>query len=107
MDLFCRELPLERMASGPAEEMGLGAEWEDHRILGYVVQHLKELPGKGEPLLLCALASPVVSNRNMGLNAAAAWREKGISLSPAVSDALEALKKTEVNADVRRRLEEF
>jgi hypothetical protein len=66
-------LPLDQIATGPAEELGLGPEFQDHSALDYVLQDLQRFPGHGWTLLRAALQSPVVSNRNLAASALAAW----------------------------------
>lgn len=68
-----QKLRLDDIASGPALELGLGPEFAEHSRLDYVVQELRRFPGKGLSLLLAALRSPVVRNRNMALVALDAW----------------------------------
>jgi hypothetical protein len=66
-------LPLEQIATGPADELGLGPKFEHHSALDFVLQDLSRFPGKGWPLVRAALRSPVVRNRNMAVRALAAW----------------------------------
>jgi hypothetical protein len=66
-------LPLVSMASGPALEHGLGPDWKDHSALNYIVQDLKNFPGKGWKLIATSLRSPIIRNRNMGIKALASW----------------------------------
>jgi hypothetical protein len=66
-------LPLDRIATGPAEELGVGPEYRDHSALDFVLQDLQRFPGHGWPLLRAALQSPVVSNRNQAASVLAVW----------------------------------
>ncbi len=66
-------LSLDRIAAGPAEELGLGPEHRDHNALDFVLHDLRRFPGYGWPLLRAGLQSPVVSNRNLAAFALAAW----------------------------------
>jgi hypothetical protein len=66
-------LPLEQIATGPADELGLGPEFEHHSALDFVLQDLDRFPGKGWLLVRAGLRSPVVRNRNMAVRALAAW----------------------------------
>ena len=70
---LAESLPLEAIASGPADELGLGPEFRAHRCLDVIVQDLDRFPGKGWPILRAAIRSPVVRNRNMAVRALAAW----------------------------------
>lgn len=66
-------LPLDEIASGPAEELGFGPSFRGHRELDVVLQELRRFPGHGWPLVRAALQSPVVSNRDLAASALAAW----------------------------------
>lgn len=66
-------LPLDRIATGPADELGFGSDFWEHRELNFVLQALRRFPGHGWPLLRAALQSPVVSNRDLAAGALAAW----------------------------------
>jgi hypothetical protein len=66
-------LPLDEIASGPAEETGLGGAFGPHSALDFVLQDLRRFPGLGGSLILVGLQSPVVRNRNMAAQALSAW----------------------------------
>jgi hypothetical protein len=66
-------LPLDTIATGPADELGVGPEWQDHSALDFIVQDLRRFPGKGWPLVRAALHSPVTRNRNIAVATLAAW----------------------------------
>jgi hypothetical protein len=66
-------LPLQMIASGPADSMGLGPEFRHHSALDFVLQELHRFPGKGWALIQAGLQSPTVRNRNMAVQALAAW----------------------------------
>jgi len=68
-----QQLPLDQIASGPADELGTGPEWRAHSALDWTLQALREHPGLGGDLLLVGLASPVTRNRNMALRALKEW----------------------------------
>lgn len=105
--LFEQRLPLAKMATGPADQLGMGSEYTRYHILSYILQHLKDFPGKGESLLICALNAPVINCRNMALNVLEAWRDKETAFSPEINRALEHLKRKEINEDIKKRLESF
>jgi hypothetical protein len=69
-------LDLNAIATGPAEEMGMGPQWAEHGKLGFVLQDLRRFPGKGWPLIQAGLRSPVIRDRNMALRAIAAWDQE-------------------------------
>lgn len=74
-----KTLPLEAIASGPALLNGLGLAFIDHSAIDYIVQDLKLFPGKGWRLVLTALKSPVIRNRNMAVNVLEAWGKENCS----------------------------
>jgi hypothetical protein len=95
-------LPLAEVATGPAEEMGLGKEYEVHGCLDFVVQDLGRYPGEGRPLVAAALGSPVVRNRNMALKALSEW---GQDKWPAeAASALRAAEAAEPDEDVKKEM---
>jgi hypothetical protein len=66
-------LDLARIATGAAEELGLGRGFELHSCLDFVLQELRRFPGRGAKLIEAGLNSPVVRNRNMAVTALAGW----------------------------------
>ena len=107
--LFEERLPLDEMACGSADEMGLGEEFENYRILIYMVQYLKERPGMGVRLIRTALNAPVVNNRNMALTVLEEWvKLRGCPLAecyPELAGLLRELRENEVREDVRNRMD--
>ena len=67
------QIPLNEVATGPAQEMGLGPEYKYHSALDFIVQDLRRFPGKGWNLVKTSFQSPVIRNRNMSLQALEAW----------------------------------
>jgi hypothetical protein len=66
---------LEKIATGPAEEIGLGPEFAMHQNLDFVLQDLEAFPGKGPELVEAALQSPVIRTRNLALRVLSGWGE--------------------------------
>jgi hypothetical protein len=103
VDFATGVLPLEKIATGPDNHLGLGPGYEAHCALDWLLQDLKRFPGRGWELIKAGLRSPVVRNRNMALQAFLAWpRDRW----PA--EALGLLQKaarSEPNEDLRGRLE--
>lgn len=66
-------LPLDAIAAGPADELGLGSAWADHRALDWTLDGLRSHPGLGGDLVLVALQSPVTRNRNLALHVLRGW----------------------------------
>ncbi len=103
IDFASSVLPLEKIAAGPADHLGLGPGYEAHAALDWLLQDLKRFPGRGWQLIKTGLRSPVVRNRNMALQAFLAWpRDRW----PAEAlGLLQQAAQTEPNEDLRGRLE--
>lgn len=95
-------LPLDKIATGPADALGLGPEFQAEQALDWVLQDLLRFPGRGWPLIKAGLQSRVVRNRNMALKALLAWpREQW----PAEAySLLQQASRREPNEDLRQRL---
>ena len=111
MKFFTDKLPLDTMATGPADEMGLGPEFENYRKLLFAIQNLHDKPGMGKELLKVALNAPVVNNRNMAVTALTSWTEmQELPLKEIAPDMYEVLKgaiEHEVREDVKGRMQEL
>jgi hypothetical protein len=98
-----RELPLAAIASGPADELGLGPEFANHTRLDFILQEMGRFPGLGAKLIAAGLRSPVVRNRNMALSALSKW---GRDNWPHGIDALlQAARAAEPCEQVKSRIE--
>lgn len=95
-------LPLERIAIGPGDAMGLGPGFEPHGCLDFILQDLGRFPGNGARLLKAGLRSPVVRNRNMALKALDQWGKA--HWPPDMIPVLQEVLQREPNEDVRRRI---
>ncbi|MFB4314428.1 hypothetical protein [Actinomadura sp. 21ATH] len=96
-------LPLDRIATGPADEAGTGDAFKPHRCLDHLLPALGGLPGTGAPLVSAALASPVVRNRNMAVRTLHAWGEA--AWPAGTRDEAAAALAREPDEGVRKRLE--
>ncbi len=94
-------LPLEAMASGPADELGLGPGFEPYHCLDVILQRLKDFPGAGQPLVMTALNAPVIRNRNLALQVLQAW---SCPLDAPWRATLEQLLFREPNPDTREHI---
>ncbi|MGB8661500.1 MAG: hypothetical protein WCD34_13835 [Candidatus Acidiferrum sp.] len=103
VDFATRVLPLEKIATGPDNHLGLGPGYEAHGALDWLLQDLKRFPGRGWELIKAGLRSPVVRNRNMALQALLAWpRDRW----PAETlGLLQQAVRAEPNEDLRGRFE--
>lgn len=83
LELARELLPIDEIATGPAEESGLGPEWDIHDTLLDVVQSLVDKPGRGLDLIEAALRSPVIRVRRGALLVLASWlRDSGDAAAP-------------------------
>lgn len=66
-------IPLEQIATGVGDSLGMGPEFKHHGDLDFVLQDLRRFPGLGWKLINAGLNSPVVRNRNMSIMAIGKW----------------------------------
>lgn len=97
-------IPLQEIATGPAEELGLGEDFTHHSAVDFIVQDLGRFPGKGWKLIEAALKSPVIRNRNMAMKALSDWgRERWpADARRVVEEAYRIVPDEEVKADLGR-----
>jgi hypothetical protein len=99
-DLARTLLPIADIATGPADELGLGGRWRAHSALDWTLQALRDHPGIGADLLLAGLRSPVTRNRNMALRALDQWPR---SAWPAdAQETVAHLARTDPNPETRQ-----
>lgn len=100
-----RLLPLADLASGPADDLGIGRDYAPDRALTVVVSKLAAHPGHGWPLVRTALANRVVRNRHEAVRVLKSWpRDK---LPPDAANVVRAAEAVEPNARIRAGLMEF
>ncbi|MCC6333981.1 MAG: hypothetical protein IT380_08335 [Myxococcales bacterium] len=73
LELALKLLPLEQIATGPANQLGLGPGFTAHGHLDSVLQALTRFPRQGWPFLRAGMKSPVTRNRNLAIRALGAW----------------------------------
>ena len=73
IELALKQIDLSSIATGAADEMGLGPAYRQHSALDFILQDLGAFPGKGWSLVEAGLSSPVVRNRNMALKTLGSW----------------------------------
>ncbi len=109
--LYEKGLPLDSIASGMGNLLGLGPEFKAHGCLDFLLQELKEYPGMGRSLVMVALNSPVIRNRNGACNVLEAWKEKGdTSLSQVDSELVYIIKRilaVEIDDELKERYEKI
>lgn len=109
LNLFEEKLPLDQIATGSADELGLGEKYKYHRINDFLVRNLGNLPGKGKKFIIAALQSPAVNNRNGALAVLNSWMESKTlaEICPEAFDLIMNIKEMEVNPDVKKKMEEI
>jgi hypothetical protein len=105
VDLATRSLPLDAIATGPGDLLGLGKEFRPHQALDFIVQGLAPFPGRGWPLVMAALRSPVIRNRNIAIRT---LRARGPEHRPTEARAaIERAAAEEPESAVRERLRDL
>jgi len=102
VDYAEQTLPFAIIASGPALEMGLGLEYQNHSCLDTILQYLRNKDGVGTKLIEAGLWSKVIRNRNMALSALETWATQ--NYSPLIITRLQTLKKCEPDKDIKQRV---
>ena len=102
VDYTEQKLPLEIIASGPALDVGLGLEYQNHSCLDTMLQFLRNKDGVGIKLIEAGLWSKVIRNRNLALSALETWDVQ--HYSPFIISRLQSLKKCEPDKGVKKRV---
>jgi hypothetical protein len=102
IDFAERNIDLERIAIGAADEPGFGREFKQHSCLGFVLQALSRFPGWGAKLIAAGLRSPVVMNRNRAAAVLSAW--SGEEWSSELKGSLEQAARCEPDDGTRERM---
>jgi len=100
INLAINSLPLKEIATGPADELGLGKEYNHHSCLDYLLQDLGDYPQKGFELIRTGLNSPVTRNRNMAIKALSEWGTE--NWPQGTEELLEQAEKAEPNKDTKK-----
>ncbi|MBO8155078.1 MAG: limonene hydroxylase [Bacillaceae bacterium] len=108
VDFAEQHLPLMEIATGPAEEMGLGKDFEAHSCLDIILQDLDKYNGVGKELVAAGLQSPVIRNRNMAIKVLKAWTaaEWGEKLIEAIKMLAEIEPVTDVKEELLKIIQE-
>lgn len=102
LEYAIKTIPLTAISTGADELMGLGKEYNLHSIIDFIVQSLDKYEGKGEAIILAALKSPVIRNRNMAIRTLDNWSIEYITKE--LKDAIKDAEKIEPKEDVKERL---
>lgn len=105
IDFAIRHLPLDELASGPEDSLGLGATYIKHNCLDTVITYLEDYPGQGEKIILTGLKSPVTRNRNMTIRVLNKWKRE--NWSPQIEKELTHLKDLEPNKETREDIQKL
>jgi hypothetical protein len=103
LDFAEQALPLDEIATGPADSPGFGEKYAAHRTLDWILQDLKRFPCRGWTFIEAGLQSPVVRNRNLALSALLEWPRP--AWPEQAEKLLSAMKVTEPNQELRNLLE--
>jgi hypothetical protein len=96
-------LPLDRLASGPALELGLGDDWEARGALDCMLQEIEREGPFSDILVAAAMRSPVIRHR---LQACAILLDRDPeSWGELIEDALNLTLGDEPDEDVREQLQ--
>jgi hypothetical protein len=96
-------LPLEKVTTGPGEELGLGPGFELHGTVDLILQDLRRFPLRGWKFIHAGLRSPVVRNRNMAIQALATWPSE--EWTAEITSKVQEVRNLEPDNDVKRRLD--
>ncbi|WP_029199873.1 hypothetical protein [Oribacterium sp. NK2B42] len=105
--IFRKKLPLDMMASGPKDNLGIGEEYRPFHQLSFLVQNLSDSAGEGEDFIVASLNSPVNGTRQMALSVLEEWLKDNYVPSNAVKYAVWHLKEAEPSGDIRALLEKI
>ncbi len=100
-------LPLDKIATGPEDALGLGEEYVNHHCLDVILQGLGQYPETGQFLVEIALLSPVVRNRNMAIRVLSLWGQHRwtLEIEQLLQEAFQREPNTEVQERIRRVLD--
>lgn len=95
-------IPFHEKCTGPDLSLGIGDDFQIYNSINFILQGLRKFPGKGEPIILYAMDSPVIGNRNGFLNVLEEWGFN--NLSDNILEKLYKLVRIEPNEKVRERV---
>ena len=98
-----QHIPVDKIATGPGTEMGLGPGYEHHGCLDFVLQELGRFPAYGAKLVEAGLKSSVIRNRNGALRVLSEWGKE--QWPQEIEAALQQALSDEPDDDVRGRIQ--
>lgn len=96
------KIPLNEIATGPEDNLGIGLEYESHSCLDFILQDLNRYPNKGFELIKAGLSSPITRNRNMAINALSGWETD--TWPDGTTEMLEQAERIEPDEDLKKRI---
>ncbi|MCE1254619.1 MAG: hypothetical protein LWX83_13850 [Anaerolineae bacterium] len=73
VQLALNVLPLDEIATGPADDLSFGSQYVSHACLDKILQGLGDFPGLGWELVRAGLKSPFIHNRNISVRVIERW----------------------------------
>jgi hypothetical protein len=98
-------IPLEEVAKGPSDGLGLGPEYTHHNALDYILQDLGRFPGMGWNLVQAGLRSPTIRNRNMAVRALDGWTQE--NWPDGAREAIQNARNNEPDSNLSESLEKL
>ncbi|MCL2098266.1 MAG: hypothetical protein FWH23_05850 [Bacteroidales bacterium] len=98
-------LPLDEMATGAKDSMGLGSTYSQFMCLDTIITYLENYPQKGERIILTGLKSPITRNRNMAIKVLDKWKRENWSVE--IEKEIQNLKNIEPNTDTKENIEKL
>ena len=109
LELFRKNIPLERIPGQLEKGLGIGEEYRLNHMLDFVLQELRDKPLKGMEFVTAGLRSWVSRNRNIALSVVKSWVEQEqtplLRLSAKLYAAVSAAKGQETDLDRLKDLE--
>lgn len=96
-------LPLDEMAIGAKDSLGLGSNYSKFMCLDTIITYLEDYPRKGEKIIFTGLKSPVTRNRNMAIKVLDKWGR--VNWSAEIEKGIQHLKENEPNKDTKENIE--
>jgi len=96
-------LPLDEMATGAKDSLGLGSIYSKFMCLDTIITYLEGFPRKGEKIILTGLKSPVTRNRNMAIKVLNKWKKENWSVE--IENEIKHLRDIEPNKNTKENIE--
>jgi len=107
LTIYRQKLPLDMMASGPKDNLGMGDEYRPYHQLSFLVQNLADSAGEGEDFIIASLNCPVNANRQMAISTLEEWLKDDYEPSAAIKNAVWKIKEQEPTDDILALLDKL